>query len=91
MDDTLPVIVETRQSDAELTTISLQSHEHVFGEHIEKRPRPLECRDDVIDRTEGAIRSRHAPAPRTQGIEGLRRGDFVDQVQPDEKLRLTGG
>ena len=46
-------------------------------------------RHDVIDGGKGAFRIRDAPAVLADHVERLRAGDFVNQMQAHEQLRLT--
>ena len=45
----------------------------------------------MIDRRERAFGKRHRAAAQPQHVERLRAGDFVNQMQADEQLRLAGG
>ena len=78
--DALVVAARRPQRNAELATVPLERHGHVFGHDVEKRPPHCRGRHDVIDRREGAIRPCDAPAVLPQHVERLRRRHFVNKM-----------
>src|SRR5581483_1653629 len=90
VDNALVVIREIVERNAEVATVALQRAHHRFRHRIGKRPLLIFGGDDVIDGREGAGRESHAPAMLTQFVERLRGRHLVDEVQPDEQLRLPG-
>src|SRR5262249_5706991 len=62
---------------------------HLLGRDVEKRATLRAGGDDVIDRGEGAFREGDRPAVLAEHVEGLRAGDFVNEVQSYEELRLA--
>ena len=86
--DALVDAVEAVEGNAELAAVALERRHHFFGEHVQKRPALIECRHDVVDRRKRAVRVGHCAAAHPQHIEGLRAGDLVNQMQPDEELCL---
>ena len=71
--------------------VPLERRQHVLGHHVDERPPLIARRHDVIDRRDRPVRKPHLPPARPQHVEGLRGRDLVDQVQPDEQLRLAVG
>ena len=59
--------------------------------HVEERTLPRAGRHDVIDGGERAARVRDGESLLPQHVERLGRGDFVDQVEAHEQLRLPAG
>ena len=88
--DALPVGAEVGEPDAELAAVVLERRHHPLGQLVGEGPALVQRRDDVVDRRVGAFRKRDRDAPPPQHVERLRRSDLVDQVQPDEELRLPG-
>ena len=79
---------QIEQPHARLAAVALERRQHVLGHDVEERPPLIAGRDDVIDGGDRALGESHRPAPRPQHVERLRRRDLVDQMQPDEELRL---
>ena len=86
--DALVDAVEAIERNAELAAVALERRHHCFGKHVEKRAALIERGHDVVHRRKRAVRVGHRAAAHPQHIEGLRAGDFVNQMQPDEQLRL---
>ncbi len=64
---------------------------HLLGHLVGERALLRRRRDDVVERGERAPGHAHGQVELAQRREGLRRRDLVDQVEPDQELRLTGG
>ncbi len=86
------VVVDVEEGDAELAAVLLDRRHHLFGEEV------LERTGLVVGRGRCGRRWRwcvpggtHLEAPITEHFEGLGAGDFVDEVQADEELRLAAG
>src|SRR5262249_17949320 len=77
------------ERDAEIAAVPLQCCGHLLGHQIEVGATARIGGDDVIDGRKGAIGKRDLPALLPQHVERLRAGDFVDQVEADEELRLS--
>ena len=90
VDDALPDVAEAHEADAEVAHVALERGHHVLGHHVEERPRALARRHDVIDRRERAVDERDLPAVGPEGVERLRTGHLVDEVQADKELGLAG-
>ena len=65
------------------------SPHHRLGQLVAEGPRTVVGRHDVVHRGEGALGVQHLEAALAQHLEGLRRGDLVDEVQADEELILA--
>ena len=81
--------VGTGQGNAEFAAVLLERDGHLFRDHVEKRTAAAVGRYDVVDGGEGAIGKCDVPPVLAQHVERLRAGDFVNQVQSDEQLRLS--
>jgi hypothetical protein len=93
--DTAVLTFEAFQGDTELVAVV---------DHLANLPGSRRLRDNiqvaqgrhryrrrgVIHGGQGQVRATHRQAALTQDIEGLRRGDFVDQVQVDVQHRRVG-
>ena len=88
--NSLTIVIEIRETDAEVTAVPLERRTHVLGENVHERTRSVTRGDDMVDSSERPIGTRHLPAPLSQRVECLRRRHLVHQVQADEQLRLTG-
>ena len=85
--DALAVAMHTQAADAELGAIGFQLRQLPGGNFIHDRQRPVRGGNAVVGGGDGEVRPAHLEAPLAQPLEGLRRGDFVDQVQIDEQQR----
>ena len=81
--------VQVEEPHARLAHVPLERRQHVLRHHVGKRPPLVPRRHDVIDGRHRAVGIPHRPPSRPQHVERLRRGDLMNQVQPDEQLRLA--
>ena len=77
------------QLDAEFFAVALERHRHFFRHHVQKRTALRAGGHDVIDRRDCALGKCYFPSVLPHHVERLRAGDFVNQVQTDEQLRLS--
>ena len=89
MDDALVHAVEAEKFDAELCDVSFQRLSEIFRLFVEKRPLAHVGGNDMVDGGKRAIAKRHVHAVFSQHVERRRRGDLVNQMQPDKKLCLA--
>ena len=83
VDDPFAAAAGREERNAELLAVAAQGVELRLGERIGDRA--LLGRDVVVHRRDRQIRPPDAPAGEPQAVEGLGRGDLVDQVQVDEE------
>ena len=83
VDDPLPAAAGREERHAELRAVPAQGIQLRLGERIGHRP--VLGRDVVIHRRERQIGPPDLPAGEPETVEGLGRGDLVDQVQIDEE------
>ena len=80
------------QLNAELAAVLAQRLPSALRRSARGWERERRGRDVVVDGGDGAFRPAHLAARGAQALEGLRRGDLVNQVQVDIKQRrLVGG
>ena len=91
MHDALASAGFVEELDAAFTHVALDLHEHLLGHGVKQRPVGAVGGNDVVDGGEGAAGIADAEAALAEHAEGLRAGDLMDQVQPDEELGLAGG
>ena len=91
VDNALMSAVDAEQLDAVLPAVAFERRQHVLRHHVDERPPLVERWNDVIDRRHGPLGHRDAQPARLEHVERLRRGDFVNEVQPDEELTLAVG
>jgi hypothetical protein len=91
VDDALRSGGHVEQPDAFIATIALERREHILGHYVEKRAPLIPRRHDVVDCPNRPLRKPHAPAARAQHVKRLRGRHLVDEMQPDEQLRLPVG
>ena len=78
------------ERDAELGAVPLERLELRFREQI--RDRPLLRGHVVVHRRDRQVGATHGASGHPEAVEGLRRGDLVDQMEVDEEQRrLAGG
>ena len=88
VDDALIVVAGRPEMDAGVAAVALQRSHHFLGHDVEERTLLRAGRHDVIGGGERAIGKRHLPAVLSQHVERLRRRHLMDEVEPDEQLRL---
>ena len=91
VDDALAVAVHAQAADAEFGAVGLELRELLGGDLIHDGQRAVGGRNAVIGRGDGEIRTPHLQAALAQSLEGLRRSDFMNQVQVDEEQRGSAG
>ena len=79
--------------DAMIGGVLLNVLEHLLGQRILQRPLASGTGggDDVVHRGKGALWERHGEVLFADHRKRLRRGDLVDQMQPDKELILPRG
>ena len=90
VDDALAAGGEIEQRDVVLAAVALERRRHLFSHRVGERPRLRTGRHNVVDGGERPLRGADAPTAGAQHVEGLRTGDFMDQMQTNVKLRLPG-
>ena len=92
VDDALARVVHRVQADAELGAV-LPQRLHLGAAHrIGDRQQRVGGRDVVVLGGQRQVRPPHAAAVQPQPVEGLRRGDLVDEVEVDvEQVRVRPG
>ncbi len=88
MHDPLEAAAEVEQLHAELAAVPLDRRHHLFGEGIDEGTGLAVGRDDVIDGGDGPLGVGDRQSAFAEHREGLRAGDLVHEMQPDEELRL---
>src|SRR6185312_2510553 len=94
VDDALRAVLHVEELDAELSTVFAQRVHLRIGDLIDDVQTICDgcCGHVVVDGCDMAIGSAQFAAGHAQTIEGLRRCDFVHQLQVDvEDRRLAGG
>ena len=90
--DALVGRVHVEQRDAEFLAILLQRLDLEGGNRVGDGSAARLGRNIVVDRGDRPVGLAHPASGRAQAVEGLRRGDLVDQVQVDiEKRQAVGG
>ena len=85
--DALVGRIKIEERDSEFFAIALQSLDLQPGNRIENRSAAWLGGDVVVDRREGSLRLPDQAVSDAQAIEGLRRSDFVHQMEIDIKKR----
>jgi hypothetical protein len=88
--DSLVAAFGPEKLDSKLVTVALDGAHHAFGLLVGVRTSPRIGRNDVVDGRECSIGQQHREFLLAEHLEGLRAGDFVNQVQADKQLRLPG-
>src|SRR5262249_44622895 len=86
--DALLVAVRRPQLDAELPAVTFERRGHFLRHDVKERPALRARGNDVIDGAKSALGKGYAPALLPQHVERLRRRDFMDEMKPNEQLRL---
>src|ERR1700689_4392809 len=81
VDDALPFARQAVAADTEIAAIGFELRDLGGGDLIENREAAGSGRRRVVRGGDGQIGSANFEASLTESGEGLRRGDFVDQVQ----------
>ena len=81
--DALAVAVHAQAANAELGAVGFELGELLGGDLIDDGQRPVGGGNAVVGGGDGQIRAADLQAALAQALEGLRRGDFVHQVQID--------
>jgi hypothetical protein len=89
VDNALAVVVQVEQLDAEFPTVFLNRRHHVFGEQIDERPSLILRGNNVVDRCQSPLGVKDRQISVAKHLKRLRTGHFVNQVLPDEELRLA--
>ena len=87
VDDALPVAVNAQAADAELGAVGFQLGELLGRDLVHDGQRAVGGGDAVIGGGDGQIGTPHFEAALAQALKGLRRGDFMHQVQIDVQQR----
>jgi hypothetical protein len=88
--DSLTGIVETEEGDSEFGTIGDERVYLLLRQGVGDPELAAGGRDSVIDGGQGQIGPPDLPSGQAQSIEGLGRGDLMNQVKVDiEKVGLT--
>ena len=90
MDNALVCRTFFKEPYVELRSIVVQGLRHSFGLQIPIRPGLIGCWNDVVDRRNCSVGKQHAQVALSQHVAGLRTGYFMDQVQADKQLILSG-
>ena len=90
MDHSLPVVLQVEQPDAEVAAVLFDGRHHFFGQSIGKRSQLDIGGNNMVDGRQGPLGKHHRQVAIPQHRKCLRTGHFVNQMQPDEKLRLSG-
>ncbi len=88
--DPLVVRVGGPQRDAEVAAIAFERRGHVLRHHVDEGTLLRQRRHDVIDCGKSTTGKRDAPPMPAQIIERLRSRHLMNQMKPDEQLRLSG-
>ena len=90
MNHTLLALFRRKKVDTVIGGILLDVLEHLLGQWILQRSLALTGigRDNVINRSKRALRKWHRKLLLTNHRKRLRRGNLVDQMQPNEELIL---
>jgi len=91
MDDPLPAAVQIKEWDAELLAVSGQVDGHLLSHRVGEGTELRGGRNDVVDGRKGPLGVADREPGLAYHLEGLRAGHLVEQVQADEKLRLSRG
>ena len=89
VDDALAAASGRVEGNAELGAVPLEGVELRLRERI--RDRPLLRRHVVVHRRDGQVGPPQLPARQPEAVEGLRRGDLVDEMEVDEEQRGLAG
>ncbi len=89
MHDPLAPGVDVEERNAELLARLLEGLDHSLGEVVLEGALAVVGRDDVIDGGERSLRHHHGKVEIAQHAERLRARHLVDEVQPDQELRLS--
>ncbi len=90
--DALERVAHRIEPDAEFGAIARERLDLPRGDRIRDRPVQPRGGDVVIGGREGEVRSPHRAAGETQAVEGLRRGDLMDEMEVDvQEVRLAIG
>ena len=89
--DALAVAVDAQAPDAEIGAVGFELRELPGCNFIDDRQRAIGGRDAVIGGGDGEVGTPHLEAARPKAVEGLRRRDFVHQVQVDKNQRGCAG
>ena len=92
VDDALVDVAQRVQAYAELGGVLAQRLDLGPRDRVGDGLVDVQGRDVVVLGREGEVGSAYRPAGETKPVEGLRRGDLVDEVEVDvEQVRLTLG
>ena len=89
--DALAVAVDAQAADAEIGAVGFELRELFGGDRIDNGQRAVGGGDAVVGGGDGEIGAADLETALAQSIEGLRGGDFVDQVKVDEEQRGRAG
>ena len=89
--DALSAVIKIKQRYAKVPAVFFDGRHHLLGKSVGEGPRLIVGGDDVVDRGKRPIWIRNGQLTIAQHLKGLRAGHFVDQVQPNEQLRLPIG
>src|SRR3546814_11386850 len=85
MDDALLVVTERVQTYAEFLGVPAQRVDLGLGDRVRNRLVPVEGGDVVILGGQGQVGTANSAPGQAQAVEGLGRGDLVDEVEVDEE------
>jgi hypothetical protein len=90
VDDALIVFVRRKKVDAKVGGVLLDVLQHLLRQRILQRPLAARAGggDDVVHGGEGEFGERHAEVLLAHHRKRLRRGDLVNEMQPNKKLKL---
>ena len=91
VDDALPVAVHAEAANAEFGAVGFELVELFGGDLVDDGQRAIRGGNAVVGGGDGEIGTADFEAALAQALEGLRRGDFVDQVQVDEQQGGSAG
>jgi hypothetical protein len=89
VDDALLARGEIEKFDAEIPAIFFQGDHHLLRQAVGVGAVRVVRRNDVVHGGEGPLRAGHAQALFADHLKGLGARDLVDQMEPDEQLRLA--
>ena len=87
----LALVVDIVERDFEFARILLNSHHHLLGQIVDKRPFGQIRGHNMVHRGECALGHANFEAAFPEHLESLGAGHFVYQMQTDEKLSLPRG